>query len=30
VVEHFLAEAAQVLGSSRKNLWEKMKAYGME
>jgi DNA-binding NtrC family response regulator len=24
------AEAAQVLGVSRKNLWEKMKAYGME
>jgi two-component system response regulator HydG len=24
------AEAAQVLGISRKNLWEKMKAYGME
>jgi two-component system, NtrC family, response regulator HydG len=24
------AEAAQVLGISRKNLWEKMKAYGLE
>ncbi|HVG94624.1 MAG TPA: helix-turn-helix domain-containing protein, partial [Planctomycetota bacterium] len=29
-VEGHRAQAAQVLGISRKNLWEKMKDYGIE